>query len=491
MARTVFILDDEADFPFPGPERETMSARAYLMRDKPLPKRKRAINLCGDYSYLGLGYYCALTAEARGDRMLPSPEAMLWVGWKRIYRRALGDLERLLTRAMRRPGARAEGTPITVCFGVVHETRFRALGRAVFDAFRCPILRVFFERAKTERGAVIHRIRDIRVPNWKTLQGEDRALFERGLDAFTRRSRPTPALARGPRYALAVLVNPKEAIAPSNPLALERLARAGAGLGVKVDLIGPRDLPRLAEFDALFIRETTALDHHTYRFAKRAEAERMACIDDARSILRCTNKVFLAEMFRANAIASPKTAILDRATLDRAVRDAVFPVVLKVPDSAFSLGVKRADTPEAMTAIARDMLKGSDLILAQEYLRTEYDWRIGVLNGAPLFASKYFMARGHWQIINHAARGGKDEGRFETLALDQVPDAVLAAALKACRPIGDGLYGVDIKQVGDGALVIEVNDNPNLDAGIEDKVAKDALWRTLIQDFIRRIEAGR
>lgn len=43
----------------------------------------------------------------------------------------------------------------------------------------------------------------------------------------------------------------------------------------------------------------------------------------------------------------------------------------------------------------------------------------------------------------------------------------------------------------DAALVIEVNDSPDLDAGIEDKVAKDALWRTLIQDVIRGIEAGR
>jgi len=37
--------------------------------------------------------------------------------------------------------------------------------------------------------------------------------------------------------------------------------------------------------------------------------------------------------------------------------------------------------------------------------------------------------------------------------------------------------------------VIEVNDNPNLDAGVEDKVLKDDLWRIIAMDFIRRIEA--
>jgi len=40
-------------------------------------------------------------------------------------------------------------------------------------------------------------------------------------------------------------------------------------------------------------------------------------------------------------------------------------------------------------------------------------------------------------------------------------------------------------------VVIEVNDNPNLDAGVEDKLLKDELWRIILNDFIRRIEAVR
>ena len=46
-------------------------------------------------------------------------------------------------------------------------------------------------------------------------------------------------------------------------------------MGVEVELITKKDYPRLAEYDALFIRETTGLDHHTYRFAKKAEEEGM------------------------------------------------------------------------------------------------------------------------------------------------------------------------------------------------------------------------
>ncbi|MBS1146889.1 MAG: glutathione synthase/ribosomal protein modification enzyme (glutaminyl transferase), partial [Proteobacteria bacterium] len=62
-------------------------------------------------------------------------------------------------------------------------------------------------------------------------------------------------------------------------------------------------------------------------------------------------------------------------------------------------------------------------------------------------------------------------------------------ALKAANLIGDGLYGVDIKQVGGRCYIIEVSDNPNVDAGNEDGVLKDALYREIMGSFVRRIEA--
>ena len=62
-------------------------------------------------------------------------------------------------------------------------------------------------------------------------------------------------------------------------------------------------------------------------------------------------------------------------------------------------------------------------------------------------------------------------------------------ALKAANAIGNGLYGVDLKQVGRKVLVIEVNDNPNIDAGVEDKIAGDDLYRRIMREFIRRLES--
>ena len=74
--------------------------------------------------------------------------------------------------------------------------------------------------------------------------------------------------------------------------------------------MGREDYGRIAEFDALFLRETTRVDHHTYRFARRAAAEGLVLIDDPESILRCTNKVYQAELFARHKIACPPTMVV-------------------------------------------------------------------------------------------------------------------------------------------------------------------------------------
>ncbi|MGA2043653.1 MAG: RimK family alpha-L-glutamate ligase, partial [Roseiarcus sp.] len=101
---------------------------------------------------------------------------------------------------------------------------------------------------------------------------------------------------------------------------------------------------------------------------------------------------------------------------------------------------------------------------------------------------QYQMARGHWQIIKHGPKG-PEEGRFRTLALGDAPPKMIDIALRAARAIGGGLYGVDLKETGDSIAVIEVNDNPNLEHGVEDQVAKDEVWSRILQWFIKRIDA--
>ena len=62
-------------------------------------------------------------------------------------------------------------------------------------------------------------------------------------------------------------------------------------------------------------------------------------------------------------------------------------------------------------------------------------------------------------------------------------------ATKAANLIGDGLYGVDVKETDGRFAIIEVNDNPNIDAGCEDAILRDDLYRRIMEEFVRRIEA--
>lgn len=61
-------------------------------------------------------------------------------------------------------------------------------------------------------------------------------------------------------------------------------------------------------------------------------------------------------------------------------------------------------------------------------------------------------------------------------------------ALKAANLIGDGLYGVDMKQTENGVYVIEVNDNPSLEQGVEDLVLKEKLYHIVMAEFVRRLD---
>jgi glutathione synthase/RimK-type ligase-like ATP-grasp enzyme len=53
------------------------------------------------------------------------------------------------------------------------------------------------------------------------------------------------------------------------------------------------------------------------------------------------------------------------------------------------------------------------------------------------------------------------------------PVKLREVALRACRVVGKGLYGVDIKEVDGDFVVVEVNDNPSIYAGYEDLRDKD------------------
>jgi glutathione synthase/RimK-type ligase-like ATP-grasp enzyme len=199
--------------------------------------------------------------------------------------------------------------------------------------------------------------------------------------------------------------------------------------------------------------------------------------------------VFLAQLMERHRIPQPRTLLMHSRNVLQVGRELGFPCVLKQPDSQFSKGVIKVESEAELKRQAADMLERSDLIIAQPFEPTDYDWRVGVLDGEPLYACRYYMAKDHWQVVKRAGNGAIVEGGHETLDVKDVPKQVLSIAVQAARAVGRGLYGVDLKQFGKVVKVIEVNDNPNIDYGVEDLVLKGALYRRIMEHFIRRLEA--
>lgn len=492
MANQIIIVENLKDWQTDFPEATVVDVDDYLTGTGYFKMRNvQVINLSRSYRYQSVGYYCALLAQARSHRVIPSVKTMLDLSSKAMYGLDAEDLDDLVERAFRRSEQRGVGNTfvLDIFFGESVYKKLTDLARQIYETFPCPILQVTFEYESN------WRIKEIKPLALNKLNPEQCEMFSWALTHYFKKRWRSPKTKAPSRYDLAILHNPNDPLPPSDKRALANFVKAGKSQGVSVELIQRKDYERLAEYDALFIRDTTRINHYTYRFAKKAESEDMVVIDDPNSILRCTNKVYMAELLRANRVPAPKSSILHKSDIkrvDRIIeRDFNYPVVMKVPDGSFSLGVYKAENSAELKEIAQRLFKDSELILAQEYLYTDFDWRIGILNRTPIFVCQYFMSKKHWQIVNHGPGGRVTEGAFKAWQVGDAPSEVVTAALNAANLIGDGLYGVDVKQNQDGVYVIEVNDNPNLEAGVEDTHLKAELYSLIIRDFVRRLDSRR
>ncbi len=482
--QSLIVVDNPRNWPLRVPNIPVISGRAYLTHaEYSLWRRVKVFNLCRSYRYQSVGYYVSLLAMARGHTPLPSITTIQDMRSPTLARVVAGDLDELIQKRLRR--LRSDAFRLSVYFGRNVASQYDDLSMRLFRLFQTPLLRVDFRRQADEWR--LEKVRPLAASDVPEFHHE---FVIEAATAFFARSRVPRSHARHTRYDLAVLRDENEMPPPSDNKALQRFVAAARRAQIGVEFIDRHDAARLAEFDGLFIRETTRVDHHTYRLARRAAAEGLVVIDDPDSIIKCTNKVYLAELLAHQRVAVPQTQIVHRENRERIASTFAFPCIVKQPDSSFSAGVFKADDRAAFDELLDRLLEESELLIVQEFVPTDYDWRVGVLGREPLFACKYHMVAAHWQIA-HQQAGATTYGRVEAVPIGDVPRVVLRTALRAANAIGDGLYGVDVKLVGKRALVVEVNDNPSIDARNEDALMGDELYDRIVQFFIERIEARR
>ena len=480
MTSTWIVVNTPRNWEFEIPGVEVLSARDYLTRSELGEARGvRVYNLCRSYRYMSLGYYVSLLAEARGHRPMPSIETLQDMRSPAVLRQVSDDVDDLIQRSLKT--IRSSRFELSVYFGENLAKRHERLALELFNLFPAPMIRAQFRRRKKWELVSVGTVPSHDVPAAHRPFVSEAAARYFGRRLHRTRSRKTY------RYDIAILQDPDEIASPSNPRALRRFERAAERAGLRPSFVGRDDYSRLSEFDALFVRATTQVDHFTYRFSSRAAAAGLVVIDDPRSIIRCTNKVYLSELLTRHRIATPRTLVLHRDNLESVAREVAYPCILKRPDSSFSQGVEKVESEAELLETAGRMLHDSELIILQEFMPTAFDWRIGVLGGKPLYACRYYMAKRHWQIVEW--KGGKArEGMADTLPIEDTPPHVVRTAVRAAQLIGDGLYGVDLKEVGRRVVVIEINDNPSIDAGVEDVVLGDRLYDAVMEHFLDRID---
>ncbi|MCZ7644616.1 MAG: RimK family protein [Planctomycetota bacterium] len=479
----LLVVDNPKQWPLGKPGVKVVSAREYVSDPTYNPQGGiKVFNLCRSYAYKSLGYYVSLLGEARGHRPQPGVTTIQDLKSPGIVRVMTQDLDDLVQRSLR--AVKSEQFVLSVYFGRNLASRYDRLASKLFAMFPAPLLRAHFAR-KGEAWQLkgLGAIPLSEVPEHHLLFLVEAADEYLGRKRWSSRG-PEPA-----RFDLAILHDPEEEEPASHEDAIRKFVRAAEKVGFNVDVIGKEDIARLPEFDALFIRVTTSVNHYSYRFSRRAAAEGLVVIDDPVSISRCMNKVYLAQRLYNHQVPMPESLIVHKGNREEVAARVGLPCILKQPDSSFSMGVFKVETEEELKAGLDKLLDESELVIAQEFVPTEFDWRVGILDGKPLYVSRYHMARGHWQIVNQRVRGGRRYGKVETIPWEDAPRRVVRLALKAAELMGKGLYGVDVKQVKGRCLVIEVNDNPTIEAGDEDQVLKDELYERIMRVFLERVEA--
>lgn len=462
---------------------KVVSAIEYISNEKYSDYNGRIFNLCDTYKYQSMGYYVSLLAVARDNRVIPNVSTLKDFKNRSVLRSISDDVDDLIQQELEM--VTFSKFSIKIYFGMVKDKKFQKIANELFQLFETPFLEIEFQ--KYDKWLV-----NKATPFSKTSIHQEEYDFvnECAKKYFGHRKHSIKTL-KYYMYDLAILINEDELTPPSDRKALSLFKQAAEEIGFYVEFITKKDYRRILEFDALFIRETTNVNSHTYDFARYAYSEGLIVIDDPWSILKCSNKIYLYERLRKKDISMPRTFIINQSQFDiHEYSNIKYPLILKEPDSSFSKGVFKVSNPEEFFLKVKELFAKSQMIIAQEFIESDFDWRIGFLEDEPIYACKYYMVKNHWQIYDWKNKE-KPDGDFEAIKISDIPKLVLETAQKAASSMGNGFYGVDLKEIKDKVYLIEVNDNPSIEYGVEDGIAGFGLYQKIMKYFFDNIEYER
>jgi glutathione synthase/RimK-type ligase-like ATP-grasp enzyme len=272
-------------------------------------------------------------------------------------------------------------------------------------------------------------------------------------------------------------------------LALQNFQTVAQRMGHSFDFMFREGITHIPRYDAVFIRATTDPLFTSYVVSKTAAEMGKKVVDDPESIQICGNKIHLYDLFKERGVPHIPTVFMNKEDLHHKRLVEIFenlgkPIVVKAPYTSFSKYVEKVACETRFRDVAKRYFRKSDMLAVQTFMPSAFDWRVGVLNRQILYVCKYMIPKGRWK--HGAKRRGKPGfiwGRTVALKTENAPVKLKEVALQACEVIGNGLYGVDIKEFNGNYVVVEVNDNPSIYAGYEDSRNRD-LYGKIIQFLV-------
>ncbi len=258
--------------------------------------------------------------------------------------------------------------------------------------------------------------------------------------------------------------------------ALTNFRLAAFELGHELDFLFKSELKYLKNYDGVFIRALTDPLNTSYVVARAAQLLGLRVLDHPESILICCDKVNMYAHLQAAGVPIPTTSFLGEKQITADTAEALFealgaPLVLKAPNSSFSAYVDKVSTPEAFVQVGKRFLRRADRIVVQQYMPSEFDWRVITLAGKVLAVVKYTFAPQMWKLMDRTATG--EWANVVGIPIHEAAPKLLEVGLAAANAIGSSLYGIDLKEIDGEYYVIEVNDNPTIAAGEEDQQNPD------------------
>ena len=279
---------------------------------------------------------------------MPTLKTISDLSKKKFYYNDLDELQTITNQILSKyQGNKKDVKVISFRIYFSHSTNedFKDLAVEIFNYYPIPILevRIVFDKVWSIGSLVPLGLSD--------LSEKEEAIFGDALEKYSTKIWRLPKEHKSYIYDLAVLVDPAESLPPSDAKALEKFKAACEKKSIYCEFIRKKDLSRINEFDALFIRTTTSIDNYTYQFAKAANTEGLVVIDDDVSILKCTNKIFISNLMDRIGLNNIPGMFVENYHVDtlKGLEEKLgYPMVVKIPDGSFSIGVSKVKNREEL-----------------------------------------------------------------------------------------------------------------------------------------------